>query len=96
MLRQLPGRKPLAEAALDHRGDQVVLVLEVPVDGARRQPARLADQADAGALVTALCGDHRRRIENPVARQLAVGALPADHLLFLLCHLGSKIRILTL
>ena len=32
---QIQRGHPLTEAALDHRGDQVVLVGEVPVDGGR-------------------------------------------------------------
>ena len=75
----VPTRPATGETALDHRGDQVVLVGEVPVDRRRRQTALLADQRDGGALVAALGGDLGRRVQNSLTRLLAVrpGAPPA-------------------
>ena len=86
VLREPPRDQPFSEAALDHRGDQVVLVFEVPVDGAGGQAAFLADQPDAGALVSAFGGDFGRRVENPFPGELAVGALATGCGLFLLRH----------
>ena len=71
----------LREAALDHRGDQVVLVFEVPVDRAGRQSALLADQRDAGALVATLGGDLGGRVQDSFAGLLAVGPRAAGGLL---------------
>ena len=42
------------EAALDDGGDQLVLVLEVPVDRAGGEAGALTHEGDAGAVVAAL------------------------------------------
>src|SRR5208283_1163686 len=64
--------QPAVEGALDDGGDQLVLVLEVPVDRAGGEPGALAHERDARALVAALPGDLRRRIEDALPRLLSV------------------------
>jgi hypothetical protein len=90
----LPGGQPRPETAFDDCRDQVVLVLEVPVNGTGRQPALGADQGDAGALVAALGADLGGGIEDAFTRQLTVGTFAALRLL-LLRHLRSSCWTLT-
>ena len=56
---------PRIPAAVDDRGDEFVLVREVPVDRARREAGAFADEIDARALVPALAGDLGGSVEDP-------------------------------
>ena len=85
-----PGRQPRGEAAFDDGGDQVVLVLEMPVDRAGRQPALLADQRDAGAFIPAFGGDLGGGVEDPFPRLLAIEAAAARLGLLIIGHLDSR------
>ena len=71
LVRELPCRQPTGEAAFDHRGDQVVLVREMPVDRARRQSALLTDQRNARAFVAALRCDFGGGVKDAFARSLS-------------------------
>ena len=62
--------EPLLEAPFDHRGDEGVLVLEVPVDRAGRQAGSLAHQVDR------LCPRSRARRRSRRRRRGCAGARP--------------------
>ena len=68
---------PLDPAALDDGGEERVLVLEVPVDRARRQTRPFAHQGDAGPLVAPLAGDRGRGGEDLLPGLISVGAPPS-------------------
>src|SRR5271156_2401097 len=97
ILRNFPSRKPRAETALDNGRNQVVLVLEVPIDGAGGQTTLGAHRCDGGALVPAFGRDFGGGIQDPNARQLSVGPAPATFRCPVVGHRTSvSQRVLTL
>src|SRR5205823_5925050 len=72
--RLLESLDPSRERAVDDGGDELVFVLEVPVDGADRKPGSLAHEVDGRAFVAALAGDLSGGGEDLLARCLSVGA----------------------
>ena len=56
----------LLEPILEDRDEDIVLVLEVKIDGAVRDSSGLGDLADAGRVEAVLGEDLDRRLENPV------------------------------
>ena len=90
--REFPDAQPGLEAAVDDRGQQVVLVLEVPVDGTGGESALLADEPDAGALVTAFRGNLVGGVQDPLTGLLAVGSFATG----LGCFGPLRSRLLTL
>ncbi|MPM41869.1 hypothetical protein SDC9_88529 [bioreactor metagenome] len=69
-------RPRLLVRVADQGGEQRVLVLEVPVEGARVHPGLLLDHRQGGALVAAFGRDAPRRVEDPLPGGTGIGRGP--------------------